>query len=203
MPTPRPNQTRFADPAICARCASQDTSCCRLSASTQQACFPISVMEWERILDVAGEHGAFVQEPNSPPFLDIMHRLFPGEKERVEALFPHHKFHLRLATTSDGACVFLGSEGCALPQEARPYYCRLFPFWMEGERLSLLHVPGCLAQRTGSHGGGVRGRGVMKVLGMRESEVLTLHGRLRLAWGFPPRPGMPIPPPAFARTRPS
>ncbi len=186
------------DANVCARCAAQGPSCCRLESGGPSTCFPVSVMEWERILDVVGEQGAFVQEPNSPPFIDAMRRYFPDDVARIDALFPHHKFHLRLATTSDGACVFQGSSGCALPREARPYFCRLFPFWMEGEFVRLIHAPGCLAVRMG----GFRDD-VLSLLRMRESDVRTLHGRLRLAWGLAPRPGMPVAPPAFARSRPT
>ena len=182
---------------VCARCAGQGTSCCRLDPGGGGVCFPVSAMEWDRILDVVGgTKGAFVQEPNSPPFLDAMRRLFPGEGRAVAALFPAHQFHLRLATTARGSCVFLGPQGCALPRETRPYHCRLFPFWMQGERLTLLHAPGCLALREG----GVV-EDVLDVLHMRERDVRTLHGRLRLAWGLPPRPGLPLPPPSFARSR--
>jgi len=183
--------------SVCARCARQGGACCRLDPGGGGVCFPVSAMEWDRILDVVGgTRGAFVQEPNSPPFLDAMRRLFPGEGRVVAALFPAHQFHLRLATTSHGDCVFLGPQGCSLPREARPYYCRLFPLWMQGDRLTLLHTPRCLALREG----GVAEE-VLGVLHMRERDVRTLHGRLRLAWGLPPRPGLPMPPPSFARSR--
>ncbi|GAB7080952.1 YkgJ family cysteine cluster protein [Megalodesulfovibrio paquesii] len=189
---------RFTRDTVCTRCAGHGATCCRLDPGGSGLCFPVSVMEWERILDVVGGmRGAFVQEPNTAPFVDALRRLFPGEGRVVEGLFPPHKFHLRLATTASGDCVFLGSRGCALPTEARPYYCRLFPFWMQGERITMLQATGCQALREG----GTREE-VMALLHMRESEVRTLHGRLRLAWGLPPKPGQPVPPPSFARTRP-
>lgn len=193
----RPLHPSRQDPTVCARCARHGRTCCQLDTAGESVCFPVSAMEWERVLEALGsEQGAFVQEPNTPPFLDAMRRLFPGEDAAVEALFPSHKFHLRLATSATGQCLFLSAKGCALPREARPYYCRLFPFWFQGDRLTLFNAPGCQALREG----GLRGE-VLDLLGLSEPEARTLHGRLRLAWGLPPRPGMPRVAASFARNR--
>ena len=151
----------------------------------EEFCFPVSEMEWERILDHAGEKGSFVQEANSTNFVDNIKRLFPGERDLVEQLFPWHKHHLRLATDPEGGCVFLGLGGCVLPREARPYYCRVFPFWIYGDRLTFFTPAKCLAVKEGRSPAGIR-----KILGTSEAEVRDLHGRLRLAWGLPPREGM-------------
>lgn len=180
-----PDATREADPDICSRCAMQSSTCCSLEPGMEEFCFPVSDMEWERILDHAGEKGSFVQEANSTNFVDNIKRLFPGERDLVDLLFPWHKFHLRLATDKKGSCVFLKPEGCALPREARPYYCRIFPFWIYGDRLTVFTPAGCLAVKEGRSMGGIR-----RKLGVSEAEVRDLHGRLRLAWGLPPKEGM-------------
>jgi Fe-S-cluster containining protein len=143
-------------------------------------------MEWERVLDHAGQRGAFVRETNTQPFRNMVARLFPGERALVESLFPHHKVHLRLATDTSGRCIFSSSDGCQLPREARPYYCRLFPLWIYGERLTAFTADGCLAVREGR-----TVRGVMQRIAVTESEVRSLFGRLRLAWGLDPGPGFP------------
>lgn len=174
------------DPAICARCALTGPTCCTVAPGSEPNCFPVSEMEWERVLDYAGERGAFVREVNTQPFRNMVARLFPGERNHVETLFPHHKVHLRLATGTNGRCIFSSAGGCELPREARPYYCRLFPLWVYGERLTVFDAAGCVAVREGR---GVRG--VLSRLGTTESEVRSLFGRLRLAWGLDPGPGFP------------
>jgi hypothetical protein len=72
-----------------------------------------------------------------------------------------------------------------LPREARPYYCRIFPFWVYGERLTLFTPGYCLALKEGRNP-----RQVLASMSLTEGMVRELHGRLRLAWGLPPRPGM-------------
>lgn len=184
------------DPAICARCALTGPTCCTVTPGSEANCFPVSEMEWERVLEHAGERGAFVRETNTQPFRHMVARLFPGEHRAVEELFPHHKVHLRLATTPAGQCIFASAEGCELPREARPYYCRIFPLWVYGERLTVFNADGCSAVREG------RGhRGVMAMLGTTENEVRSLFGRLRLAWGLDPGPGFATAAPQAAAGR--
>ncbi|THB70764.1 MAG: zinc/iron-chelating domain-containing protein [Desulfovibrio sp.] len=180
-------ETREIDPIICERCAEQGPTCCRLDPGMEEFCFPVSVKEWERILDHAGEKGSFVQEANSSNFVDNIKRLFPRERELVDKLFPWHKFHLRLATDKQGGCVFLNSEGCTLPREARPYYCRVFPFWVTGNRINVFTPATCLAVKAGKNL-----RGIRQAMGISEAEIRDLHGRLRMAWGLPPREGMAL-----------
>ncbi len=182
------------DPSVCQRCASRGHTCCRLAPGEEEVCFPLSEMERDRILDQSHDKGAFVQEANSAPFRDNLFRLFPRERELLEQLFPENKTHLRLATRPDGACVFVGPQGCSLPREARPYYCLLFPFWLLDDRMTTFTPDGCLAvaeSRTLSQ--------MLRLIGMTEAEVRLLHGRLRLAWGLPPKEGLPLLTQSFRR----
>lgn len=56
---------------------------------------------------------------------------------------------IRLRVDESGTCCFLGSQGCTLPTEARPLYCRLYPFWFTPDgRLMVLGSPTCLAQEN-------------------------------------------------------
>ncbi len=184
---PRAKSPREADPGICARCAANGPTCCQLEPGHERFCFPVSAVERDKILDCAeGMRGAFAQESNAKAFVDNMLSLFPDEAEAVHRLFPSTKFHLRLATDEQGRCTLLGPEGCVLPREARPYYCRLFPLWVVGRRINLFTAGRCLAQRQGTGLTGLLAR-----LGTTEAKVRELHGRLRLAWGLPPRQDMP------------
>lgn len=175
-----------ADPGVCAACAAAGPTCCQIEPGSSNAadiCFPLSVPEWERIHDFAkGALGWFCYEPNTVAFRRNMDRLFPGERERVRELFPSGKEHMRLATRPDGRCVFLDAMGCRLPREARPLYCQLFPFWVAFDRLATVGSRACLALRNGKHPAGM-----LDVFGLGEAWVRTLHGRLRLAWGFLPQ----------------
>ena len=185
-----------ANPDICGQCAVVGSTCCVLTPGQEESCFPVSEMERQRIIDHLGpSRGAFVSEANSGAFLANLRHLFPREAKVLEALFPASGRHLRLAVDGVGRCVFLRAAGCCLPRQVRPYYCRLFPFWVSGGRLTAFAAAGCLVHS--------RGRSVAAMLalvGTSEARARELHGRLRLAWGFPPKEGMPFVTPSPART---
>ncbi len=124
----------------------------------------------------------FCTQANTPAFIDNLCRLFPGEDAKVRALFPAEGSHDRLYVNLTGACGLLGPQGCRLPREARPYFCRLFPFWIRGGRQLYFEFKECQALRE-SRGGG----GLLKRLGMTEAGVFDLYQRLREAWGLTER----------------
>ncbi|WP_423747885.1 zinc/iron-chelating domain-containing protein [Fundidesulfovibrio terrae] len=174
---PRP----LADAQVCARCALVNPTCCRLTPGEEDLCFPVSEIERQRIVEFGPSKGGLTGSPNSKSFLDNLLRLFPRDKAHLATVFPHHGEHLRLATLPDGSCTFLGPTGCVLTREARPYYCRLFPFWVSAGAVAAFDVKTCLACHEG--------RTVMKMLPLLETTravVLELHGRMRMAWGMAP-----------------
>jgi len=131
-------------------------------------------------MEAAGaEPEVFFSQPNTAGFVDNLSRLFPGEGVHIHELFPPEGVHDRLAVDADGACLLLGPEGCRLPREARPYYCRLFPFWIRSGRQMYFEFKECQALRE-SRGGA----GLLKRLGMTETGVFDLYHRLREAWGL-------------------
>ncbi|MBG3876918.1 hypothetical protein FVW20_07800 [Desulfovibrio oxamicus] len=199
-PCARPHARRDApapDPSACARCAAQGATCCSTTPGEEEFCFPLSRSEWERIVEWCDHVGGFATERNTRPFVDGMKRLFPGEEAAVEALFPLHGEHLRLAVDRRGDCAFLGAEGCRLPREVRPWYCRLFPLWMRGERITLFTPDHCVAVREGR-----TLTSVLAAVHLTEKDVRLLFGRLRLAWGLAPQDpfeaGLPFAAPADA-----
>ncbi|SKA79734.1 hypothetical protein SAMN02745704_01255 [Paucidesulfovibrio gracilis DSM 16080] len=173
-----------SDPSICKRCALQGPTCCRLEPGQEEFCFPLSQTEKERIQEFQPDEGGFALQENTEGFVHNILRLFPGEKERVLALFPRQKFHFRLAVDASGACRFLGSKGCRIPQDLRPYYCRLFPFWVVHNEVSVFDSPSCLARREAVHL--LR---MFETFDTNAGTVRDLMGRLRLAWGLPPTAG--------------
>ncbi|MBA4358517.1 MAG: zinc/iron-chelating domain-containing protein [Desulfovibrio sp.] len=167
------------DADACRRCAEFFGTCCCLTPGQEEFCFPLSARE-RADMEAAGAGAAmFFTQDNTPAFVDNLCRLFPGEEASVRALFPAGGSHERLALSPSGACLLLGPEGCRLPREARPYYCRLFPFWIRGGRQMYFEFKQCQALRE-SQGGA----GLLKRLGLTETGVFDMYQRLREAWGL-------------------
>lgn len=128
----------------------------------------------------AGGDALCSSEANTEEFLQAMRSLFPREKDRLAALFPAQERHLRMRVRNDGSCVFQGRSGCRLPRAVRPWYCLLFPAWMQGNMVTLFMAQGCLfSQRAKSpmHG--------LKLLHTTREEVHGLFTALRKDWGLP------------------
>jgi Fe-S-cluster containining protein len=170
------------DTDACTRCAENCGTCCTLAPGNEQYCFPLSPCERADMEAAGAGPETFYCQANTPDFLDNLCRLFPGEGAKVREVFPAEGVHDRLAVSPAGACLLLGPQGCRLPREARPYYCRLFPFWIRTGQLMFFEFKDCLAVRE-SRGGA----GLLKRLGMTEKGVFDLYHRLREAWGLSER----------------
>lgn len=178
--------TKIIDAQVCARCAAVSTTCCTLTPGQEDMCFPVSEIERQRIVEFGPTRGGLTGAPNSSAFVDNLLRLFPRDRGHMSALFPPHGEHLRLATHPDGRCTFLGSMGCTLSREVRPYYCRLFPFWVSAGAVTAFEAKDCLAFQEGRFVSGM-----LPLFALKRSAVRELHGRMRMAWGLPPdEPGL-------------
>ena len=125
-----------------------------------------------------GDRACAVEE-NLADFIASVHTLFPRDKKILGQLFPPGGRHLRMRTRPDGACVFLGSNGCRLPRQVRPWYCLLFPAWVQGNSVTLFLSEDCLISqkaRGPSHG--------IALLGSSPEAVRNLYTRLRNDWGI-------------------
>ena len=119
------------------------------------------------------------EEENVPDFVISMHTLFPGQKKRVDFLFPAGGRHMTLRTRADGSCVFLGSYGCRLPRNVRPWYCLLFPAWVAKGSLTLFSSADCLIARKArgpAHG--------VALLQSTAGAVRAHHARLCEDWSL-------------------
>lgn len=174
----------MVDPHVCARCGAEGSTCCKLQPGQEQHCFPMSAEERERMAPYVDGDSAFTLELNTEAFAQGLRCAFPHDKASIDALFPVDgtACHYRLATHPDGACTLLGPEGCILPREARPYYCRLFPFWVCGRKVMIFTSSCCLAQRETK-----AFARLAEALGMTDAEIRRLHDRLRRAWGLDPQ----------------
>jgi len=167
------------DADACRRCAEATATCCCLTPGQEEFCFPLSGLERAAMEAAGAGADMFFIQDNTPAFVDNLCRLFPGEEAALQALFPVGGAHDRLALTPAGACLLLGPEGCRLPRQARPFYCRLFPFWIRSGRQLYFEFKDCLALRE-SRGGA----GLLKRLGMTETGVFDTYHQLREAWGL-------------------
>lgn len=133
------------DPHICETCHQEGLGCCYLVDGTEEQMFGLTQGEIERMAEASGADPQKFTVTDRPPewfvkFLKTIHPAFlqtmPGRRRR------------RLRINADGACFFASLTGCTLPRQARPYYCRLYPFWFTAAgQLMVLTSPFCLAQR--------------------------------------------------------
>lgn len=171
--------TPACDADACRRCAERSGTCCALTPGQEEFCFPLSASERTAMEAAGAEASMFIAQDNTPAFVDNISRLFPGEDAHIRALFPAGGSHDRLAILPTGECMMLGPEGCRLPREARPLYCRLFPFWIRSGRQMYFEFTDCQALRE-SRGGAA----LLRRLGMTETEVFDMYHSLREAWGL-------------------
>lgn len=169
------------DPDICARCAEKYPTCCRISPGQEDSCFPLSRREQERLEQFTGSlpGPAFVQSKNTKPFLRQLHKLFPLDAAALNRLFPLNRMHQRLGVTADGSCVFLGPAGCIVPEDNRPYYCRMHPFWFVGPRLIGFASPSCLALQYHT-----TPEGLFSLFNTNRPALWDVYSRLRVSWGL-------------------
>ena len=169
------------DPHICASCAKKSDTCCHIEPENAELCFPLSEPEAARLKDYLGESLCLGEAPNSSEFLTVMVSLFPGESPVVHSLFPPDKNHATLGTDAKGFCLHLGPDGCELPRELRPWFCRLFPFWVSRGEITTFAAPYCLAHRQS-----ISLRGMLRKIDQNEADVREIYNNLRLDWGFVP-----------------
>lgn len=139
-------QTLKSNPFVCQRCATLGATCCSTVPENLEFCFPISSIEMQAIQDHSAlDIDYFVSMPNSTGFVQQLSRLLPDFN--VQHVFASTKTHWRLAVTPEGHCIFLKHNGCSLKRSLRPYYCRLFPFWVYEKKLTWFTMPQCLAHQ--------------------------------------------------------
>ena len=169
------------EPFICARCATVNPTCCRTDIADSDKCFPLSEAEKERLAPYAASLGipAAESEENTPEFLRLMRFLFPDDRDALIAAFPPEGRHHRLPLAEDGACLFLREDGCALPRDARPWYCQLFPLWVRRKYFDRFQPESCLLTREAPSL-----RDVFAALGMTREQAGAVYSSLRHDWGM-------------------
>jgi Fe-S-cluster containining protein len=125
-----------------------DGSCCTLRAENNDGLpAPVSEVEIKRILTFAKgkkREDFLDKRPTSPQFANQMSILFPDMIESIHKIFPAHESHFELKTIGD-SCFFKEIEGCRLPDEARPNFCKIYPFWFFHDDPHVFQDANCLA----------------------------------------------------------
>ncbi|MFH1058529.1 MAG: hypothetical protein V1797_07610 [Pseudomonadota bacterium] len=155
---------------ICARCHGLGRGCCVAPAGPEHM-FGLTRGEIAAMAAASGREPAdfCVADRVGPQFLEFLAAINPVF---VQTMPGGRRLRLRLADS--GACCFLGVEGCRLPVDARPLYCRLYPFALNPHgRLMVLMSGSCLAQE-----GARSWREVLKRLDMDEAALRGLWARL-------------------------
>jgi uncharacterized protein len=103
---------------LCARCARHQRTCCQ---DTDVFVTPGDIDRIESFTGRSGFHE--YRAPVNPAYLDqdddpawVQYAIRPDGSRRV------------LLHRSGGDCIFLGLQGCELPQDVRPLVCRLHPY---------------------------------------------------------------------------
>ena len=140
---------------------------------------PVSNPEINKIvnfLQIREAETVFEPKVNSPFYTQQMLNLFPGMEKIIYLRFPEDGMHYELKTKND-ACILLGNEGCILPKEIRPHFCRIYPFWFFGEEPHIFHDSDCLALRTCE-----TIREVFLSLGTTPDQLMRIHKGIRQDW---------------------
>ncbi len=168
-------------PSICFRCSRVYPTCCRIDRAGSNKCFPLSKAEWKRLIPHAAVLGvpAAETEENTKEFHALMHVLFPGRIKDVLRIFPPGETHLRLPLSEDGTCLFLQKDGCSLPREARPWYCQLFPLWVQDGFFDRFLPDACLFKHEAK-----RQEDVFHAMNMSREEARTMYFSLCRDWGM-------------------
>ena len=156
---------------VCARCHQRGTGCCTLNASGVEGMFGLTKDEVEAMANASGSSPEefTVHDRISPEFARLLATIHPI----FASTMPDGK-RIRLKVTKEGGCVFLGPEGCRLPVEARPAYCRLYPFWFTpDDRLMVMICETCLAQE-----GALTYKDVLKVMGEKPDNLREIFAGL-------------------------
>lgn len=158
---------------VCATCHKQGTGCCFLGKYKTDEQFGLTLPEIEAIKEETGlpTDKFTIKDKVKPKFLKKI-----AKSHSIFQLIMPNGFRYRLKL-KNRQCHFLGEQGCTLPTNIRPYYCRLYPFWVDEKgELAIMKSKTCLAQQD------VKSYDeVFKRLGMDTENVKLLFNQLMKA----------------------
>ena len=172
----------MTNPDICGQCDSMNRSCCTLRAENNEGLpAPVSEPEIKRILSILKDKNRedlLDSRTNSPQFINQMSFLFPDMADSVHKLFPANENHFELKTVGD-ACTFKDIDGCLLPDEARPLFCRIYPFWFFDDEPHIFQDSNCIALENSQ-----TIPEVLLSLGTKPEKLKQIHAQICEDWGL-------------------
>ena len=147
---------------LCARCARHTRTCC------QDTEIHVTLGDMRRIAPYTD--GVEVSEFRAPS-----HPVY--DQNREDPVWHQHVFRddgtrRVLKQQPGGDCVFLGTQGCRLPAQARPLVCRLYPFDYAVDGIHDQLASGCPVELLRP------GQQLLQVLSMDIEEARGLHAQL-------------------------
>lgn len=130
---------------ICSKCAKIYPTCCKIN-NKQDLLFPLTKKEIDILKKKYPRDDFFCKEKITAGFLINLKKIFPEEK-KIFYFFREKNFYFRLSLI-DNRCFFLKEDGCELETNIRPFFCRIYPFWIVNNKISIFKDKQCLAQKN-------------------------------------------------------
>jgi len=165
---------------ICIECSRVFPTCCVAPDNRREEMTVLSADEVTMILSETGYKNCsqyIAEVPNSKDFFKKLASLFPYNVEEIIAKNKPGAHHYRIRIKKDNRCSFLTDTGCLLPYNSRPWFCRIYPFWVMDGEVELFTNNQCLAL--------LRSSGISQVYDLfntNEQEVVELYSKLKDAW---------------------
>lgn len=159
---------------VCAQCAKIYPTCCTLSQE-KGILFVLSPAEIKQIANYVQKKNFFKTELNSAQLVQSLIAIFPDQKKDIIRIYPPNNYHFTLALKQD-KCYFLGEKGCLLPRQIRPFFCRIYPFWVRERRITLFKDNQCLALNQFK-----TVRELLKIFNISPEQILKLYQNYKQA----------------------
>ncbi len=162
---------QYINPDICITCHSMGHGCCTYTKDLEGRMFGLTFGEIENICKYSGF------KPTDFTVNDIAEKEFLDAATSINPIFGKtmpdgHRIHLKIENQK---CVFLEDSGCFLPNEIRPVFCQIYPFWFDhNDQLMLMISEHCLAQHSMASA-----ELVMNLLGMNYQDIRKLFLKLK------------------------
>ncbi|MDD4155064.1 MAG: GNAT family N-acetyltransferase [Candidatus Cloacimonetes bacterium] len=140
---------------ICADCHKQGKGCCLINEHNNQGYIGISINDINRIKEYSqiNQKEFIIEEYKTDQEINLLVKHYHPIFEKIYT--DNRCFRLK---TIDNHCIFQKKTGknkfgqCILPDEVRPLYCKIYPFWMttDNKYITILPSNECLAQRESS-----------------------------------------------------
>ncbi|MDK2921091.1 MAG: hypothetical protein PWR24_648 [Desulfonauticus sp.] len=155
---------------ICKKCSQLYPTCCTLN-DEQNIIFPLSNLEIEQIKKETKEEFFFLEKVTTE-FLNNLKKIFPEDK-KIFSFFKEKKSYFRLNIVNK-KCIFLTSKGCSLKVKNRPFFCRIYPFWVINRKIVFFKDNNCFAQKKSN-----QVKELLKIFDYEPEYIFQLYGNYK------------------------